>query len=111
MRSPKGLYATRDVGAHMSYFIANYKGGRNESFLFGCVEETHWFDDDLVSTYTTGVVNLKLADYYKAALIEIKTLDKLIEEQLLNGYLIVIAHFEFPSSVKYPSIPCYIDKK
>lgn len=31
--SPKGLFATRDVATHMNYFIAIYKGGRNESFM------------------------------------------------------------------------------
>jgi hypothetical protein len=35
IQTSKGLSATRDVGAHMSYFIANYKGGKNESFMYG----------------------------------------------------------------------------
>lgn len=25
IQTPKGLFATREIGAHMSYFIANYK--------------------------------------------------------------------------------------
>ena len=33
IKNPNGLSTTRDVGAHMSYFIANYKGGKIESFL------------------------------------------------------------------------------
>ena len=41
VQTPKGLFATGDVGAHMSYFIANYKGGRNESFMYGVDEKTH----------------------------------------------------------------------
>lgn len=32
-------------------------------------------------------------------------------EELLKGCLIVNGTFQFPESVKYPSIPCYIDKK
>lgn len=28
----------------------------------------------------------------------------------MSGYLIVNCDFEFPTNVKYPSIPCYIDK-
>ena len=28
----------------------------------------------------------------------------------MTGYLIINGDFEFPSNVKYPSIPCYIDK-
>jgi hypothetical protein len=41
IQTPKGLFATRDVGIHMSYYIANYKGGRNESFMYGVDENTH----------------------------------------------------------------------
>lgn len=110
IQTPKGLFATRDVGAHMSYFIANYKGGRNESFMYGCDEETKWFDYDLVSAYTTGMVNMNLPDYYNASLINENELSQLTTEQLLNGYLILNALFIFDSNVKYPSIPCYIDK-
>jgi hypothetical protein len=41
IQTPKGLFATRDVGIHMSYYITNYKGGRNESFMYGVDEKTH----------------------------------------------------------------------
>ena len=41
IQTPKGLYATRNIGTHLSYFIANYKGGRNESFMYGVDENTH----------------------------------------------------------------------
>lgn len=33
--TPKGLFATREIGAQMSYFIEKYKG-INESFMSGC---------------------------------------------------------------------------
>ena len=35
MQTPKGLFASGDTGLHMSYYIGNYKGGRNESFMYG----------------------------------------------------------------------------
>ena len=35
VQTPKGLFATGDVGLHMSYYIGNYKGGRNESYMYG----------------------------------------------------------------------------
>jgi hypothetical protein len=41
LQTPKGLFASRDVGAHMSYYIANYKGGRNESFMYGAEDQTY----------------------------------------------------------------------
>jgi len=35
VQTPKGLQATSGVGLHLSNYIANYKGGRNESFMYG----------------------------------------------------------------------------
>jgi hypothetical protein len=40
VQTPKGLFSTGDVGLHLSYYIGNYKGGRNESFMFGAEEKT-----------------------------------------------------------------------
>jgi hypothetical protein len=110
LQTPKGLFASRDIGAHMSYFIANYKGGRNESFMYGCDEKTHWWDYDLTSAYTTGMADLALPDYFNGGLINPDVLKDWSPEQFLTGYLIVNGTFEFPKEVKYPSIPCYIDK-
>jgi hypothetical protein len=70
LQTPKGLFASRNIGAHMSYFIANYKGGRNESFMYGCDEKTNWIDYDLTSAYTTGMADLALPDYYNGSLID-----------------------------------------
>lgn len=33
--TPKGLSATTEIGIKLPLFIANYKGGRNESFMYG----------------------------------------------------------------------------
>lgn len=33
--TPKGLHALKEVGFVLPYYIANYKGGRNECFMFG----------------------------------------------------------------------------
>jgi hypothetical protein len=40
LKKPKGLFFSKDVGAHLSYYIANYKGGRKESFMYGVDETT-----------------------------------------------------------------------
>lgn len=110
IQTPKGLFSTRNVGTHMSYFIANYKGGRNESFMYGMDDNTHWIDYDLTSAYTTGMADLALPDYYNAKLITKEELFSWGAEEFLRGYLIVNVNFEFPEHVKYPSIPCYVDK-
>ena len=33
--TPKGLNAVKSVGLVLPFFIANYKGGRNECFMYG----------------------------------------------------------------------------
>ena len=58
MQTPKGLFASGDTGLHMSYYIGNYKGGRNKSFMYGSEDETVWFDYDLASAYTSAMVHL-----------------------------------------------------
>jgi len=40
IQTPKGLFASGDVGLHLSYYISNYKGGRNESYMYGSEENT-----------------------------------------------------------------------
>jgi hypothetical protein len=110
IQTPKGLFASGDIGTHLSYFIANYKGGRNESFMYGKDDNTHWIDYDLTSAYTTGMASLTLPDYYDGSLIKPEDLDSWTPEQFLRGYLIVNGDFKFPQTVKYPSIPCYVDK-
>lgn len=94
----------------MSYYIANYKGGRNESFMYGSDEETHWIDYDLVSAYTTGMGDMDLPDYFNYSILSKEELETWNNEQILSGFLIVNADFIFPDNVKFPSIPCYIDK-
>jgi hypothetical protein len=32
---PKGIIFTRNVGLNMSYYLGNYKGGRNENLMCG----------------------------------------------------------------------------
>jgi len=110
LQTPKALDTSKEIGTHISYFIANYKGGRNESFMYGVDEETRWFDYDLTSAYTTGMVNLPLPDYNKGSLINCEDLDEWPLEKFLTGYLIIHTEFKFPGHVKYPSIPVYVDK-
>lgn len=40
MPTPKGLFGVGNVGLLMNNYIANYKGGRNESFMVGKDETT-----------------------------------------------------------------------
>lgn len=110
IQTPKGLFATGDVGLHMSYFIGNYKGGRNESFMYGCDNDTNWTDYDLTNAYTTAMTHLSLPNYNLGSVFEISKINELTPTQLLKGYWIFKGSFKFPQDVKYPSIPCYVDK-
>lgn len=76
VQTPKGLFATGDVGLHMSYFIGNYKGGRNESFMYGVDNNTEWFDYDLTSAYTTAMSHLSLPSYNRGRLIDVEEVKK-----------------------------------
>jgi len=78
--------------------------------MYGCDEKTHWFDYDLTSAYTTGMTDLHLPDYYNAYLVKNEEIKNWSDERLMTGYLFVNCKFKFPTEVKYPSIPCYIDK-
>jgi len=39
-QTPKGLLTTSQTGLKIAYYIANYKGGRNECYMYGVDEVT-----------------------------------------------------------------------
>jgi hypothetical protein len=110
VQTPKGLFETGDTGLHLSYFIGNYKGGRNESFMYGSENQKDWFDYDLVSAYTTAMADLALPAYALGHLIQPDKVHELGSEEFLRSYIIINGTFQFPTNTKYPSIPCYIDE-
>ncbi|KAI1495403.1 hypothetical protein F5X99DRAFT_155430 [Biscogniauxia marginata] len=91
-------------------FIANYKGGRNESFMYGVDTEQTWYDYDLTSAYTTGMTMLGNPDYKKSVTLKQEELKKLSDLELVENYLIMKVNFKFPKKVKYPSIPSHLDE-
>lgn len=110
VQTPKGLFVTKDIGVHMSYYIANYKGGRNESFMYGVDEESNWIDYDLVSAYTTGMTDIPLPDYHNCYTVDKDEVLTWEDQRLMDGFISINCNFVFPKSVKYPSIPCFVDK-
>lgn len=109
IQTPKGIFAAGDTALHLSYYIGNYKGGRNESCMYGVDTERVWYDVDLKSAYTTAMAHMGLPSYKRARLVSTKFVEEMSTKDLLNGYLILNAKFEFPVEIKYPSIPCYVD--
>lgn len=108
--TPKGLNAVGKIGLVLPYYISNYKGGRNECFMYGVDTDTEWFDYDLSSAYTTVMSMAGHPDYEKCVMLSNNELEKLTKDEILYSYLIIKAEFEFPEGTKYPSIPCYVDE-
>jgi hypothetical protein len=111
VQTPKGLNEIGNIGVYMSYYIANYKGGRNESFMYGVDNNTIWYDYDLISAYTTSMADLGLPSYLETSLITQSEMEKWDLEKLLNNYIIIKGAFKFPLNTKFPSIPCFVDSQ
>lgn len=109
-QTPKGLYVTKDIGLKLSMYIANYRGGRNESFMYGVDNDKVWKDYDLASAYTSAMSLLGNPNYNKSRHLTVKEFKSLEDKDLIFNYLILKAKFKFPDSVKYPSIPTYLDE-
>jgi hypothetical protein len=108
--TPKGLNVIKKIGFVLPYYTANYKGGRNECFMFGVDRGTEWFDYDLTNAYTTVMSMAGDPDYENCCRLTISQLKSLSREEILFSYLIIHADFEFPAETKYPSIPCFVDE-
>lgn len=108
--TPKGLNAVKNVGLVLPYYIANYKGGRNECFMYGIDRKVEWFDYDLISAYTTVMSMAGHPAYDKYRVIKLSEFKNLSNEEVLFSYTIIQTSFEFPKETKYPSIPCFVDE-
>jgi hypothetical protein len=107
--TPKGLSVMKDIGLKSTMYIASYRGGRNESFMYGYeLSEKLWFDYDLVSAYTTGMAALGTPDYLKGH--KVSNIDSLNFYDLFNSYTVLNVDFEFKSDTKYPCLPVSIDE-
>lgn len=112
IQTPLGLNADniKTIGEYLPLYIKNYKGGRNESLMYGFEKERIYYDWDLTSAYTTVLSNIGSPDYKNAKEIKPEELTKLSDDILLNSFTIIKCTFRFPDDVKYPSIPVYVDE-
>lgn len=106
--TPRGLIDTIDIALFLPLFIASYKGGRNECFMYGVDNTTYWIDYDLTSAYTTAMASLGHPEYSKAKRLSEEELLKLDDKDIINSYTVIKGEFEFPTT-KYPSIPVFLD--
>ena len=108
--TPKGLRATSEAGRKLGLYTANYRGGRNESYMYGVDEKTQWYDYDLIAAYPTAMAMLGNPDYKKARNLTLSKLKGMSDQDLIFNYVIITVNFKFDSKVKYPSIPCVLDE-
>lgn len=52
--TPVGVELSKDLSHYIGYFLGSYHGGRNESFIYGLVQETV-YDYDLPGAYPTAM--------------------------------------------------------
>lgn len=82
-----------------AFVTETYHGGRNEQFLFGVGQKGTWRDFDLRSAYATAMAQIGLPDWDRVERIEgyegVNPLDL--------AYFSV--DFEFPESVRFPTLP------
>jgi hypothetical protein len=108
--TPIGLNMIKKLGSVLPYYITNYKGGRNESFMYGLDTDTVWYDYDLISAYTTVLSKAGHPDYARGRHLKEEELKQMSKSEILYSYIIIKASFMFEDTVKYPSIPCYVDE-
>jgi len=82
-----------------SFVTETYHGGRNEQFAFGIAEEGEWRDHDLSSAYTTAMSLIGTPCWT-----EIVQLTEFNEVGPTDLSFFSV-DFEFPKSVKFPTLP------
>lgn len=108
--TPKGLSTTGLIGYALNYYISSYRGGRNESFMYGVDKGRKWIDYDLSGAYPTAMAFLGNPDYRRIRKIDEAWLKGAHFSDLINSFTVLHVSFEYPESVKYPSLPCQVDK-
>ena len=108
--TPKGLSVVKELGLKLPMYISSYRGGRNESYMYGYEKDIMWYDYDLVSAYTTAMLLLGTPDYQHGRSLTSEEFWKLKWTDKIYSYTVLSVEFEYPKTVKYPCIPCNIDE-
>jgi hypothetical protein len=88
---------------HIAFITECYHGGRNEQFWFGPGKEDDWFDYDLSSAYPTAMSLIGKPDWKNVKYSN--DLEEIIGSTL--GFACV--DFEFPETVRFPTLPVRSD--
>lgn len=88
-----------DVHFELDFVTETYHGGRNEQFLFGICDEHIWRDHDLSSAYTTAMSLIG-----KPVWEQMHRVEGIDEIEMLD-LAFVSVDFEFPETVRFPTLP------
>ncbi|RVC47429.1 MAG: hypothetical protein E5V60_03600 [Mesorhizobium sp.] len=101
-----GRLVTKTIHPHqelvhyeLDFVSEAYHGGRNEQFMYGICDEGIWRDHDLSSAYPTAMTLLCKPDWEKIER------DVALEEIELLDLAFASVDFEFPVSVRFPTLP------
>jgi hypothetical protein len=89
----------QDVHFEQDFVTETYHGGRNEQFLFGICDEHIWRDHDLSSAYTTAMSLIGKPVWEQMHRVEG------IDEIDMLDLAFVAVDFEFPETVRFPTLP------
>lgn len=106
----KGYFTTvardvelREVAWHSPFATECYHGGRNEQFWFGPAFEDDWTDYDLSSAYPTAMALIGFPDWQNIRV------SNAVEDFTPETLGIACVDFEFPESVRFPTLPVRTD--
>ncbi len=81
----------------------SYHGGRNEQFWFGPAFEDDWTDYDLASAYPTAMAMIGMPDWRRTRV------TNRVSEFTPETLGVACVDFEFPKSVRFPTLPVRTD--
>jgi len=104
--TPKGIEMSGGLTEWLGYFLASYKGGRNENYAYG-LTEGHIHDLDLKAAYSVGLSLLQYPKYKEIERVtNCKGSDLMAKYgwDLVKSYSAFKVRFAFPQHVRYPNI-------
>lgn len=110
--TPVGVEMSKDLINYLQYFLGSYHGGRNESFIYGMIQEPV-YDYDLPGAYPTAMSMLDYPDWLKKEMILPCTKQSFLNRYgqfLLKSYTSLRVEFKFPDHVQYPVLPVRLDE-
>ena len=108
--TPNNIRKGGPLALVLPHYTSLYRGGRNESFMYGYDDKTRWYDYDLTSAYTTVMCMLHHPKYKGFVKLSRTKFKSVTDEDLMRSYFFISGTFKFPDSVKYPSIPVDLPK-